>query len=503
MASQSRSALFSSLAQRAALAALILTAACTTVGRDYEAPKLDVPAAWSSTTTSDAKPALFTVEGESDARWWERLETPALADLVQRALASNRDLRAAVARLERARALRGAAEGERLPSLDARGSYEHRRESENTPFGAFIPRTDIHSIGVDASWEPDFWGRVRRSVETAGRELEASEADVRTVAMALAAEVARTYVELASAQRRLEIALSNVELQERTLRLVESRVDAGLVGPRDVAQASANVESTRSRVPALQTSARAASHRLAVLLGLAPGQLDGELGALRAVPRAQAALVVGVPADLLRRRPDVVAAERRYAAEVARVGVAEGDLYPRFTLSGTLGLSSDGSEHLFDGDSRVLGIGPSLRWNLFDGGRLRERVRAQEASALAAQNEWEQTVLLALEEAENAMTSFVREQDRRGSLERAAEHARRAVDLAQTQYREGLTDFQAVLDSLRIVAGLEDELAVSDAAITTHLIALYKALGGGFEAGSLPMAVAAAENAGGGATEQP
>lgn len=496
MVPHSRQSMFPRLAPRAALAALLLTAACTTVGRDYERPEFTAPANWSSsadgsTSAAPGAPAPFTVEGESDARWWERLDEPALAALVERAFENNRDLRAAVARLERARALRGVAAGERLPSVDARGSYEHRRESENTPFGAFIPRTDIHSIGFDASWEPDFWGRVSRSIESAGRDLEASEADVHTVAVALAAEVARTYVELASAQRRLEIALSNVELQERTLQLVRSRVDAGLVGPRDVAQASANVESTRSRVPALQSSARAAAHRLAVLLGLPPGELGSELSTLRNVPRAPASLVVGVPADLLRRRPDVVAAEHRYAAEVARIGVAEGDLYPRFTLSGTLGLSSDGSEHLFDGDSRVLGIGPSVRWNLFDGGRLRERVRAQEASALAAQNEWEQTVLLALEEAENAMTSFVREQDRRASLERAAEHARRAVELAQTQYREGLTDFQAVLDSLRIVAGLEDELAVSDAAITTHFIALYKALGGGFDASS-PPAVAAA-----------
>lgn len=482
MASLSRITTFARVARHTALAALLLTAACTTVGRDWKQPELKLPASWSSSQPSGQGQTEFVGDSAVDARWWERLDEPALAQLVERALANNRDLRAAVARLERARELRGVAGGELLPSLDARGAYEHRRESENTPFGAFIPRTDIHSIGFDAAWEPDLWGRVARSVESASRDLEASEADVHAVAVALAAEVARTYVELASAQRRLEIARANVALQERTLELVRSRLDAGLVGPRDVAQAAASVENTRARVPALQASARTASHRLAVLLGLAPGELERDLAAATNVPRAPARLVVGVPAELLRRRPDVVAAERRYAAEVARVGVAEGDLYPRLVLNGTLGLSSDGAEHLFDGDSRVFGIGPSLRWNLFDGGRQRARVRAQGAAADAAHNEWEQTVLLALEEAENSITSFAREQERHASLERAAEHGRRAVELAQTQYREGLSDFQVVVDSLRLVADLEDQLALSDAAITTHFIALYKALGGGFDA---------------------
>jgi NodT family efflux transporter outer membrane factor (OMF) lipoprotein len=460
--------------QRILLVSTLFLAACTSVGRDYEAPVLELP------TKFAAAPQL-TLNGDVEARWWERLDDSVLASLVERALAGNLDLKSVLARLERARALRGVAASDRLPTVDARASYEHREESETTPFGQFIPRTDIHSLGIDAGWEPDLWGRVRRSIEAADGELAASENDVRAVAVALAAEVARAYVEHGSSQRRLEIAKANVALQQRTYELVKTRVEAGLVGPRDAAQASASLEGTRARLPALEANARIAANRLAVLLGLAPGELDRELAAARNLPRIPEGLVVGLPADLLRRRPDIVAAERRYAAEVARIGVAEAELYPRLVLSGTVGIASNGPEELFDGDSGVFGIGPSLRWNLFDRNRARGRAEAQAQSAEIARNAWEQAVLHALEETENALVSFEREQERRGSLEVAAGHARRAVELAQTQYREGLSDFQAVVDSQRIVAGLEDDLAASDAAIATHLIALYKALGGGFE----------------------
>lgn len=465
-----------SLAPLSAWTASIVLSACAAVGPNYERPELDLPAAWSASTQAGlaAGPTQLT-------QWWTSFEDPDLARLVERALTQNLDLRVAFARLEEARALRGMAAGERLPSMDARASYEHRRESENTPFGEFVPKSDIHAAGFDATWELDLWGRVRRSVEAAERELEAHDEDVRDVSIAVAAETALAYVELRSFQRRLDIARENVELQERTLELVRSRLDAGLVGERDVAQAATNVESTRSRVPSLEAAVNAARNRLSVLVGMAPGSLSLELAETRPVPRPALSVAVGLPADLLRRRSDVRGAERRFAAEVARIGVTEGDRYPRFVLSGTLGLASDGIGDFFDSDSRVAGFGPSVRWNLFDGGRLRQRVRAQTARAEAAQVEWERSVLVALEEAENAMSAFVREQARRAALERARAQARLAVDLAQTQYREGLTDFQAVLDSDRIVAALEDELATSDAAVTMHLIALYKALGGGLE----------------------
>jgi outer membrane protein TolC len=238
-------------------------------------------------------------------------------------------------------------------------------------------------------------------------------------------------------------------------------------------------------VPALQSGVRTAENRLAVLVGVAPGglaeELGAELGEARPIPVPPSEVAVGAPADLLRRRADVRRAERELAAETARIGVARAELLPRLTLGGSLGVESEGTGDLFERDSGVFGIGPSLRWNLFDGGRLRRLVEARDARARQALVRWERTVLVALEEAENAMTAFVRERSRRLSLVLASTQARRAVALARTQYREGLTDFQAVVDTERTVASLEDELAQSEAAIATSAIALYKALGGGWE----------------------
>lgn len=463
----------------ATLGTAVLLAACASVGPDYRSPEVATGAAWRQPRESglvDGAPA--------EGAWWTTFGDPLLTTVVEQALLQNLDLRSALARLESARALRGVAAADRWPSLDARATYEHRSESENTPFGAFIPRTNIHTVALDASWELDLWGRVRRSVEAADADLGASEADLHAAAVSVAGEVVAAYVDLRAAQRRLAIAQENLTLQERTLGLVRARFTAGLVVERDVAQAATNVESTRARMPSLAGAATTAHNRLAVLLGKSPSEMSPELATPGALPTPPAKVAVGVPTDLLRRRPDVRAAERRFAAAVARIGVAEGDRYPRFTLGGTLGLAANSANEVFEQGSDVVAFGPSVRWNLFDGGRLRQRVQSLEATAEVAQLAWEKTVLLAIEETENAMTSFVREQERRAALQRAATQARRAVDLAQTQYRAGLSDFQAVIDSERTVATIEDELVASEATIARSLVSLHKALGGGLVAGT-------------------
>ncbi|MCB9888834.1 MAG: efflux transporter outer membrane subunit [Planctomycetes bacterium] len=451
----------------------LLVAGCT-VGPDFRPPERVMPAAWRQPRVaglSDAPP--------TDADWWKTFGDPLLTRLVDQALAQNLDLRAQLARLSAARALRGVAAADGWPSVDGRANYEDRRESRNTPFGAFIPRTSIHTVAADAVWELDLWGRVRRGVEAAERDLGAREADLAGARLSVAAEVVSTYVDLRAAQRRLRIAQANLSLQQQTLTLVRSRLNAGLVAERDVAQAATNVESTRARLPTLETAALQAQHRLAVLLGRAPAELPSTLNEPGELPRLPVSVAVGVPADLLRRRPDVRAAEWRLAAEVARIGVAEAERYPRLSLGGTLGLSANALKDVFTDGSDLSVFGPSLRWNLFDGGRLRNRIRSLEASAEAAQIDWERTVLLALEEAENAFVRFVREQARRTALGRAAAQAARAVELARTQYRTGLTDFQAVIDSERTVATVQDELVGSDAAVATSMVAIFKALGGG------------------------
>ena len=456
--------------------ALLLAAGCTSVGPDYVPPKTPVPPAW----REDAGAQLAQRPADL-AAWWRHLDDPVLSRLVAQAQSQGLDLREALWRVREARALRGIAASEHWPSLDAELAYVRRGESENTPLGPFATDSNRFTAGFDAAWEIDLWGRVRRSVEAAQADLEATVEDTRLVLVTVAAETAVSYVELRTFQRRLAIARANVQLQEQTLALVRGRFDSGLVGERDVAQARTNVETTRARVPALEVGLRAAENRLAVLLGLPPGALAEELAAPAPIPVPPLAIAVGVPADLLRRRADVRRAERELAAATARIGVAEGDLYPRLTLLGSIGLEADDFSDLLESQSGVFAFGPSLRWNLFAGGALRRRVEAQEARTQQAAVRCERAVLTSLEESENAMTAFVREQLRRRSLAAAVEGARLSVQLARTQYTEGLADFQPVLDSERALADLEDQLAQSDAAITTSAVRLYKALGGGWE----------------------
>jgi outer membrane protein, multidrug efflux system len=463
-----------------AAAMLWLVAGCRSVGSDYVEPDIEVPASWQESLAAGVR-----ASPEAEPQWWRQLGDPTLDALIESGWRDSLDLRDALSRVREARARRGVAAAADLPVVDARAAFERLADSDNTPFGVFVPDYDTTSLGFDASWELDLWGRLARSTEAADAELGASVENARDVVITLAAELAREYVELRAFQRRVAIAQRNVELQRETLALVQARFDAGLVGERDLAQARTIVESTRARVPSLESGVQAARNRIAVLLGCAPGTLPADLAARLAesapVPVPPRGIAIGVPADLLRRRPDLRRAERVLAAEHARIGVAEAELYPRLSLSGRLGLAAEHVDDLFDGDSTALAFGPTLRWNVFDRARLRGNVAAQTERVEQARAQWEHGVLRALEESENALGSFAREQQRRDALLEAARQARRAVEYSQTQYREGLTDFQAVLDSQRTVAGLEDELALSDAAVTTDLIALYKALGGGWE----------------------
>lgn len=461
-------------------ALLLLTLTGCTVGPDHTSPSTEAPQAWPeplegglNTQTADLR------------TWWQLFGDATLNSLVERALAGSLDLREAAARVRESRALRGITAADRLPSVDAVGSASYNRESENTlggPGGAPGQESELYEAGFDATWEIDLFGRVRRSVEAADADLSAAVESERDARVVLVSEVARSYIELRSAQTRLTIARENLRTQEDTLGLSQDRFKAGLDTELQVAQSVAQVESSRSQIPGLVQEFKRAGFRLDVLLGLQPGTLAAEWEIESPVPPLAADLAIGVPADLLRRRPDIRRAERELAAASARVGVATADLYPRLTLNGSFGLASEEFGNLFEADSRTWGVGPlAVRWPVFDAGRVRSGIRVQEARQEIALVAYERTVLEAYEEVANAMVAYARVRERRASLSAAVDASRQAVDLANDLWTRGLTDFLNVLDTQRELFQLEDQLAASDAEVATNLVALYKALGGGWD----------------------
>jgi NodT family efflux transporter outer membrane factor (OMF) lipoprotein len=458
---------------------LVCALAGCTVGPDYARPQTQAPQSWAEPLEGG-----LTVETTDLRQWWHGFNDPMLDSLVDRALVGSLDLRQAAARVREARALRGVTAADQLPNVDVGGSASYSRTSENTDFADNAPGTesDVYDAGFDATWELDVFGRVRRAVEAADADIESALESERDVRVTLLSEIARNYVEVRSFQARLAIAQKNVQTQQETLDLSRARLEAGLSPDLEVAQAEAQVESSRAQLPELATALKQAAFRLDVLLGLQPGTLLAELESAQPVPAAPEAADVGLPAELLRRRPDIRRAERDLAAASARVGVATAELYPRFTLSGNFGFESSEIGNLFDGDSRTWGIGPlSVRWPLFDGGRIRSNIRVQEARQEQTLVEYERTVLSAYEEVANAMVRYARIRERHASLTRAEQASQRAFELANDLWSRGLTDFLNVLDTQRALFLIQDQRAAAAAALSTSLIALYKALGGGWD----------------------
>ncbi|MFN0133671.1 MAG: efflux transporter outer membrane subunit [Phycisphaerales bacterium] len=476
-----------------ALVALLALAGCT-VGPKHSPPQTKTPSAWPA-----ALEAGLTTDAPDLHEWWRGFSDPMLDSLVDRALAGSLDLREAAARVREARALRGISAADRLPSVDVNGAASYSRASKNSfggPGGPPGEESDLYDIGFDATWEVDLFGRVRRSVEAADADVDAAEESRRDAKVVLVAEVARNYAEYRSAQTRLGIAHENVRIQRDTLDLSRDRLRAGLSSELQVAQATALLETTRAQIPLLVTSLRAAEFRLDILLGQQPGTLAPDLAAIAPVPPAPAVSPIGMPAELLRRRPDIRRAERSIAAATARIGAATADLYPRLTLSGSFGLESGELGTLFEGDSRTWSAGPlAVRWPVFDAGRIRSNIRVQEARQEQAVVAYERAVLQAYEEVANALVEYARVRERRDSLARAVDADKLAVELANDLWTRGLTDFVNVLDTQRALFLLQDQLAQSDAAMTTSLVALYKALGGGWENGdsALPGEAAVAQ----------
>lgn len=478
---------------RAALALAPLTLGCV-VGPDYVRPGTPEPGTWSAPLEGGIQaPAPDPVEL---ARWWMVLGDPLLSELVTRAAAQNLDLREAAARLRQARAqLRGARAG-LLPTLGANASVTGVHSDESSggfgsagggasgAAGGFGSDRTLHQASLDASWELDLFGGQRREIEAANAEVGASQEDLHGVQVSVAAELALAYVELRSFQTRLGIAESNLALQQETAQIADWRSQAGLTTGLDVEQARANLEQSRAEIPSLRAGVARSQRRLAVLVGEPPGALAALLAAPAPIPVAPLEVAVGVPADALLRRPDVRRAERQLAAQTARVGAAQAAAYPSVSLIGSIGLDALTGSQFFHDPGRSTSIGGSISQVIFDFGRIRAQVEGQDALREQAIANFQSVVLLGLEEAENALVDYAREQERRSALADAAGAAQRAAALSRDQYTSGLVDFEAVVVSERSLFSLQDQLAVSSGEVTSDLIRVYKALGGGWSAGS-------------------
>jgi len=457
------------------LSGIVVITACATVGPDYSRPDTPAPDAWQASLTGGL------TDHETDPRtlacWWTTLQDPILSVLVKQAVSGNPSLKEARARVREARGRRAISQADQFPTLDASGSASRNRSSQGTGNSGTL---DLYQLGFDAGWELDLFGGVRRQVEAAEADLQATDEALRDVLVSLMAEVALNYVEVRSFQTRLSVAMSNLAAQEETYHITQWRYQAGLTTQLDVEQATYNLEQTRSQLPSLRTGREQAKNRISVLLGERPGALNPELDEPRPIPVTPLEIAVGVPADVLRRRPDVRKAERELAAQTARIGVATADLYPKISLNGSIGLESLSTGNLIDAASRTYSVGPHISWPVFKAGAIMSNIEVQSALQEQKLFQYKAAILTALEEVENALTAFAQEQLRRQSLMEASEAARRAVALAQDQYASGIIDFQQVLEAQRSLFSFEDQLAQSERDVTSDLIALYKALGGGW-----------------------
>lgn len=449
---------------------------CAPVGPNYTKVEPRAPKQWHAPLDNGLSP--HDLDPETLAQWWTVLNDPELSNLERRAVKGNLDLKEGSARVREARALRGIENAGRFPTLDSSGSVTRSRSSENSGTGM---TANFYSAGFDAGWELDVFGGVRRSLEAAQANLEATEENLHDVLVSLLAEVALNYVDVRTLQARLAAVKANLKAQQDVYELNLSRYHAGLIDELAVQQSHYILESTRSQIPALGASLEKAKNRLAVLLGEQPGAIHTELAETKPIPVLPMMVAVGIPAETLRRRPDIRRAERTLAAQTARIGVATADLYPRFRLFGTIGLESLSSDNLWEWASRTWGIGPSVSWKIFDAGAIRLNIQVQNARQKQALIQYESTVLKAEEEVENALVAYAKEQLRRESLEAAVKAARRAYELSWDRYNAGLVDFNNVLDATRSLQSFQDELASSDGTATSNLIRLYKALGGGWE----------------------
>jgi len=446
------------------------------VGPNYKAPQISVSQEFENT----AQPGVSTNAPMVD--WWTNFNDPKLNDLIAVALVKNHDLRIALANLREARALRQATRFDLLPVPNVDASYQRTRLSQAAaPLVPGVGRTyDLFDAGFDATWELDIFGGVRRRLQARNAEVQAFEASLADTRISLISEVARNYFELRGAQNELDVARRNAENQAQTLQITDARLEGGRGTELDVARAKAQLNSTLAIIPPLESVVARSAHRLAVLTGRQPGELVSELTAPEPLPILPAMINIGNPGELLRRRADIRGAERNLAAATAQIGVAVADLFPRVTFNGNIGVEAATFAGLGRVGSDTWSFGPHITWAILDLGHVRARIKASDARAEGLLASYERTVLIALEEAENALVDFGREQARLNYLRESVRASELAAKLAHERFDNGAADFLTVLDAERALLLAQEQEARSESQTATSLVAVYKSLGGGW-----------------------
>ncbi|MDB5326020.1 MAG: efflux system, outer rane lipoprotein NodT family [Phycisphaerales bacterium] len=460
------------------LSAALLTTGCA-VGPNFKKPKAQLPGGWAAppaVSYPTTRPMKFDGPEADLANWWTRFNDPALNSLVERAIVANLDVRTATSAVRQARAARGVTAAELFPQVNTSGGYRRGGAAGTGPTG-------LYSAGLDASWEIDIFGGRRRSVEAADAQFDATIENRRDVLISVISEVAVNYVNLRGTQRQIEIAQGNLELQKKNAQLVRALFNNGngFNSRLDVAQADASVASTASQIPSLEVTARQTIYAISVLLGQSPADLLPELSIQSPLPVAPVDVPLGLPSNLLQRRPDIRRAEAQLHVATAQIGVATADLFPRFSLTGSFGYQNGKAGSLFDYSSSAWSFGPGVTWPLFDAGRIFNNIKVQDEAATQAILAYRSVVLTALQEVENSLVAYVKEYERRAALADAVTANHEALRLATLRYSTGETDFLQVLSAQQSLFSTENALVQSDRTSVTNLISLYKALGGGWE----------------------
>ena len=461
---------------------MAILSGCSMTG-DIKKTELQTPSAWNSLSSKEEKDLSRLETKTANLReWWKEFKDPKIDQLIQEAMQANFDVRTAAAKLRESRAIRGTIAPDRLPQVNSGGTVQRIESLQAIGAAPTRVTTNLFDAEFDASWELDIWGQTGKKITAADADTASAAENQRDVFISVAAETARTYIELRGFQKRLEIANANIRIQQEIYDLTKQLYSAEIINQLDISRAEAQLTLTQAQVPLLEQMVKQTLNRLTFMLGKADASAYNYLLEEAPLPTLPPRVPIGLPSDLLRRRPDIRRAEQDLIAANARVGVAVRDLFPRFSLTGSLGLKSNDIDEWGEMGSRFWSFGPNFSWPILDFGRIRSNIKVQEARQEKALISYEQAVANAFRNAEDALIAYGKEQIRNDSLTKSFKACQVAVDIAKRRYEEGVTDFLEVLDAGRTLYSTEDALSQSTEQMAVNLISLYKALGGGWDA---------------------